>query len=219
MNLFSTRRGILYLAVLALAALPAAGCSNLLFTAVYLFKGTDVDPDFKDLKGKKVAVVCRPAESLMYSNSNVGRELALQVSNLLGEKVPKIKMIDQRKIAKWADENQWEEYVEVGKAVKADMVVAIDLENFSTLQGQTLYQGKANATVRVFDCKKSGNKEVFKKHLPQSVYPPNSSVPTSERTEQEFRHDFLVVLADQIGRHFYAHDPHADIGMDTQAMR
>ena len=153
----------------------------------------------------------------MYSNSNVGRELAMQVSALLEQKVPKIKMVDQRKIAKWADENQWEEYVEVGKAVKADMVVAVDLENFSIYQGQTLYQGKANATIRVYDCK-DGHKMVFEKILPQTVYPPSSGVPTSTRPEAEFRRAFVMVLADQIARHFYAHDPYADMNQDTSAM-
>ena len=42
----------------------------------------------------------------------------------------------------------WEEYVEVGKAMKADMVVGVELEKFSIYQAQTLYQGKANASVR-----------------------------------------------------------------------
>ena len=140
----------------------------------YLFKGTDVDADFADLKGKKVVVVGRPMVSLQYANSNVGRELAQQISALLKEEVPKIKIVDQRKIAKWTDENTWEEYPEVGKAMKADMVVAVDLESFSLYQGQTLYQGKANATIRVFDCKKNG-KEVFRKSIPQCVYPPNAS--------------------------------------------
>ena len=156
------------LAALMIAALPAIGCQSALFTAMYLFKGTDVDPDFKELKGKKVAVVCRPMASLQYSNSNVGRDLAQQITLLLQEQVPKIKTIDQRKIAKWTDENTWEEYPEVGKAMKADMVVAVDLESFSIYQGQTLYQGKANATIRVFDCTKKGKgKEVFHKSIPQ----------------------------------------------------
>jgi len=215
----SIRRGMFRLAALAIVALPMLGCTNGLFTLVYLLKGTDVDPEFKDLKDKKVAVVCRPADTLMYSSSNVGRELAVQVSNLLSEKVPKIKIIDPRKVARWTDEHQWDEYVEVGRALKADMVVAIDLESFSLYQGQTLYQGKANATVRVYDCNKSGNKEVYKKNLPQRVYPPNACVPTSERTEPEFRHEFIAQLADQIGRHFYAHDPHADMALDARSLR
>jgi len=72
----SIRRGMFRLAALAIVALPMLGCTNGLFTLVYLLKGTDVDPEFKDLKDKKVAVVCRPADTLMYSSSNVGRELA-----------------------------------------------------------------------------------------------------------------------------------------------
>jgi hypothetical protein len=216
----TVRRGIVLMVMLTIAALPAIGCQSALFTAMYLFKGLDVPPDFKELKGKTVAVVCRPMVSLTYSNANVGRDLAQQVNLLLKDQVPKIKMIDPRKIAKWTDENTWEEYAEVGKAMKADMVVAIDLESFSIYQGQTLYQGKANATVRVFDCTLTGKgKEVFHKNLPQAVYPPNMPIPASDRTEPDFRREFVLVLANQIARHFYAHDPHADFGQDAEAMK
>jgi hypothetical protein len=218
MNRPLLRRGILLTVVLLIAALPAVGCRNALFTAMYFLKGTDVDPDFADLKDKKVAVVCRPVDSLKYANSNVARELAQQISLLLQEQVPKVKIIDQRKIAKWTDENTWEEYPEVGKAMKADMVVAVDLESFSLYQGQTLYQGKANATIRVFDCKKGG-KEVFRKSIPQCVYPPSAPMPASERTEPEFRNEFVGKLANQIARHFFAHDPYADLGEDAASLK
>ena len=68
------------------------------------------------------------------------------------------------------------------------------------------------------DCHKDG-KMVFEKDIPQSVYPPNSAVPTSERTEPAFRREFVAVLADQIARYFYAHDPYADLGQDATALR
>jgi hypothetical protein len=214
------RRGIVIIATLMLAALPSIGCQSALFTVAYLFKGLDVDPDFKDLKGKKVAVVCRPTASLAYSNANVNKDLAQQITLLLQEQVPKIKTIDQRKVAKWTDENTWEEYPEIGKALKADMLVAVDLESFSIYQGQTLYQGKADATIRVFDCSKTGKcKEVFRKSIPQAVYPPNMPVPASDRTEPDFRREFVLVLANQIARHFYAHDPHADLAQDATALK
>jgi hypothetical protein len=206
------------MALLLTAMLPAIGCTSLLFTVAYLFKGLDIDPDFGDLKGKKVAVVCRPMVSLQYANANVGRELAQQISLLLKEQVPKIKVIDQRKIVKWTDENTWDEYPEVGKAMKADMVVAVDLESFSLYQGQTLFQGKANATIRVFDCKKNG-KEVFRKSIPQCVYPPSAPMPASERTEPDFRNEFVGKLANQIARHFFSHDPHADLGEDAASLK
>jgi hypothetical protein len=214
------RRGIIFLAVLAITIVPAGGCGNALLTAVYLFKGLEEDPEFKDLKGKKVAVVCRPIVSLNYSNANVGRDLAQQVTLLLKEQVPKIKMVDSKKIAKWADENNWEEFTEIGKAMKADMVVAIDLESFSLYQGQTLFQGKADATIRVYDCSKTGKgKEVFHKNLPQTLYPPNAPLAASDRTEPEFRREFVMRLATKISKYFYAHDPREDIGQDSSALR
>jgi hypothetical protein len=220
MDRLTVRREIILFAMLTIAALPAIGCSNALFTVMYLFKGLEVPAEFNELKDKKVAVVCRPMVSLTYGNANVGRDLAQQVTLLLQDQVKKIKTIDQRKVAKWMDENTWEEYSEVGKAMKADMVVAIDLESFSIYQGQTLYQGKANATMRVSNCTKPGkNKEVFHKSIPQAVYPPNMPIPASDRTEPDFRREFVLVLANQIARHFYPHDPHADFGQDSDAMK
>ncbi len=218
MDRFSVRHRIAVALVLAVAALPLFGCTKLLVTAMYLFKGNDVDAEFAELKGKKVAVVCRPMVALQYRNSSVARDLAEQVTILLEKNVPKIHVVDQRKVSKWTDENTWEEYREVGKGVKADMVVGIDLESFSIFQGQTLYQGKANAVVAVYDCQKNG-KKVFEKILPQSVYPPNTGVPTSERLEGDFRREFVAVLADQIGRHFYSHEPYPDMAQDSAALR
>jgi len=43
------------------------------------------------------------------------------------------------------DENNLEEYRALGKAVDAEMVVGVELEAFSTYDGQTLYRGKGCA--------------------------------------------------------------------------
>ena len=99
----SYRHGIALALALAVTLLPALGCQSALLTAMYLIKGTDVDADFAELKGKKVAVVCRPPATLQYRDSNAGRDLAQQVSVLLEKEVPKIQMIEQRKVNKWAD--------------------------------------------------------------------------------------------------------------------
>jgi hypothetical protein len=206
------------LAVLAamVSILPAAGCRNVLTTVAYLWKGTDVEADFNGLQGKKVAVVCRPATSLTFGNATVGAELARQVSNLLRTNVSKIKLIEQQKVAEWTDTHDWSQYKQVGKAVGAEMIVGIELLDFSVYQGQTLYQGKADATVSVVDC--ADGKMLFEKPLPPSVYPPNTGIPASEVDERTFRRKFILVLADQIARHFYPHDPHADLLQDSAAL-
>ena len=205
--------------LVASAALAlSSGCQSVMATAMYLIKGTDVDPEYPGLKGKKVAVVCRPITELNYANSGVGRDLVREMTKLLQERVGKIKVVDAQKVNKWCDENTWEEYAEVGKALKAVVVVGVELEKFSIYQAQTLYQGKANASVHVYDCK-DGGKVLFEKILPQTVYPPNAYIQTSDVQESEFRREFIAVLADQIARHFYGHDPYADLGRDNSALR
>ena len=102
--------------------------------------------------------------------------------------------------------------------MNADMVVGIDLESFSMFQGQTLYRGKANASIHVYDCK-AGGKEVFTRTMPPTIYPPNTFIPTSDRQEGEFRREFTLVLADQVARHFYAHDRNADVAQDASTLR
>jgi hypothetical protein len=207
------------LTVMALVALvaTAGGCRGLLATVAYIVKGTDVEADFKGLQGKKVAVVCRPASTLTFGNPTVASELARQVGLLLQTRVPKIKVIDHQKVAQWTDAHEWREYAEVGKALKADLVVGIDLQEFSTYQSQTLYQGKASVSVTVYDCREDG-KVVFEKALPQALYPPNTGIAASDQPERQFRRKFIRVLADQIGRHFYTHDAHADFAQDADAL-
>lgn len=207
--------------VLALAALAAslttvAGC-NVLATAMYVIEGTNTRADFDGLRGKTVAVVCRPVTSLHFRDSSVSRDLAKQVGLLLEKHVHKCKAIDQRDVFEWADENNWDEYVEVGKALKADMVVALDLEEFSLYQGQTLYQGKANMKLLVYDVSK-GKAPVFERNLPQAVYPPNSAIPAGEKPEPQFRRQFVNYLAQSIARYFYDHDSTVDFANDSTAL-
>jgi len=197
--------------------LGAGGCANVLATAMYVVRGTNVPPEYEGMKGKKVAVVCRALVGLKYQDSRVAKDLAHEVGRLLKTNGSKIEVIDARKVDKWTDENSWDDYGEVGKAVNADLVLGIDMEHFELYQGQTLYQGRSNLTVHLYDCKKE-NDVVFEKTLPQCVYPPNTCVQTSEKQESQFRREFIQVLADQIGRYFYEHDPNADLGLDTAAL-
>ncbi len=196
----------------------ATGCRSAIATMLFVFKGNNVEADFKGLEKKKVAVVIRPTAEMQCRNPGAARELAKRLSKKLADNVNKIKIVDQQKVEKWCDENNWEEYPEVGKAVKAEMVVGVDLESFSIYQGQTIYQGRASCSVRVYDVKDDG-KVVFERNMPQTIYPPSAGVAASEMPETEFRLQFVDVLAEQIGRYFYPHDGHADIGQDSRILR
>jgi hypothetical protein len=218
MDRLSLRYGYLAI-VLALAAgiLSSGGCQGLLTTVMYIAKGNNLPPEYDGLWGKKVVVVCRPLADLKYRDTSVAKDLARQLGLLLHNNIRKIEVIDQRKVVQWTDENMWDEYTEIGEALEAEMVVGVDLQDFTIYQGQTLYQGKANVVLRVYDCT-AGGQPVFEKELPQTVYPPNTGIPTSEKPEAGFRREFVRLLADQIGRHFYPHDPHADYALDAMAL-
>lgn len=212
----SWQHRVLVVVVFAAVLAPTCGCTTLLFTAAYLWKGNDVPAECTKLRQKRVAVVCRSVVSLQYRNARVDQDLAQEVSALLGANVPKVKMVEHRKVAEWMDEHTWDEYTEVGKALNADMVVGIDLESFDLRQSQTLFQGRANAEIKAYDC--HTGQLVFKKRLPQSVYPPNRVIPASEVQESEFRREFVRIVADRIARHFYDHDKYSDFAIDAKSI-
>ena len=108
------------------------------------------------------------------------------MADLLGTNVYKIKLIDQQDIDKWEDENNWEEYWQIGKALNAEMVVGIDLDQFSLMQGQTLYQGRASIDVAVYDMGRASHRPVFQKALPQQMFPPNTPIPAADKSVAEF---------------------------------
>jgi hypothetical protein len=203
--------------VIGLLTLGMVGGCNMLAAIGYIAHEDADEADFKDLTGKRVAIVCRPVENLRYADSSAAPDLAAGVGQLLREKVKKIQIISSSDVAEWADEHNWNEYAEVGKALKADMVVGIDLEQFSLNEGQTLYQGRSSVHIWVYDIKRGG-KVVFEKKLPPTVYPPNSAVAMTDRSESEFRRQYMAVLAEHIARLFYAHDPRADFASDTNVL-
>jgi hypothetical protein len=198
-------------------ALAAASGCTLMATAMYVIQGSNTSADFGGLKGKRVVVVCRPITSLHFRDTSVSRDLAKQVGILLEKNVPKIELVDQREVFEWADENNWEEYVDIGKALNADMVIGLDLEEFNLFQGQTLYQGKANLKMMVFEVAK-GREPVFERNLPQAIYPPNAAIPTGEKPEAQFRRQFVGYLARQVAHYFYDHDATVDFANDATAL-
>lgn len=205
-----------WMLLVLLVALPAiSGCTSGLVTLAYLINGNAAGADYAGLKDKKTVVLCQPLVSLQYRDQAVARDIAHQVGRLLQENLgKKFQLIDPRKVDEWTDENTWDDYTEVGKALKADVVVGIDLMEFGIHGGQTVYQGKATAALKVVECETG--KTLYEKGLPQLLYPPNNrGVASSDMQEAEFRKRFVRVLADHLARHFYSHDRHADLGLDA----
>ena len=191
--------------LLALAALlPAAGGCSTLLTVAYLVQPADVPAEFPGLKGKTVAVVCRPIVELEFSDAGSARELAGLVDGQLAKNVRRITITDQREVARWLDENTWVDYATLGKALGTDYVVGIDLEQFRLHEGSTLYRGRASATVTVVEVK-TGD-VAFEKRIDDFAFPADSAIPAADRSERQFRAMFLEMLARRVSRCFHAYE-------------
>ncbi len=193
------------------------GCKSALQSFTILYEGGDSPADCDVLKGKKVAVVCKPLSSLEFNNSGADRALAEGVCDLLKAHVKGIQIIDPQKVDRLRDEKGMEDYVEIGKALGADKVVGIDIESFGVLDGQTLYRGRSTLSIRVYDVTEKHVE--WRKSPPSFEYPKTCSTPAADFTETEFRNRFVAILAEQIARFFYQHDPKDDYGGDALSIR
>lgn len=199
--------------VTSIVVASLVGC-GLMSVMLYNMAPDDIPAEFSHLRGKRVAVVCRSVRELQFTDSTVPRDLTREVDRLFAAKVKKIELIDEREVSQWTDENSWQKFTEVGKALKADVVVGIELERFTLYQGPTLFQGNATVRVVVYDME-NGGKQVYEKSLPRVLYPPHTPISSADKSEGEFRVQFLGVLAEQIARHFYAHDSRVDFATDA----
>jgi hypothetical protein len=202
--MFASAVRIIHLITLAAVVLPAAsGCSTL-FTAAYLFQPADVPAEFTGLRGKHVAIACRPIVELEFTDAGSARELASLVGAQIGSKVRRTRIISQQEVARWVDENSWVDYPSLGKSLDADLVVGVDLEAFRLHEGSTLYRGRATAHVKVYEV--ATKKIVFEKRIDDFSFPANTAIPASDQSEAEFRGMFLQMLSQKISRCFHAYE-------------
>jgi hypothetical protein len=212
---FGSARWVMF-AGLALVLLTQAGCVGLMSQVLYLIKGGDkIDAEFSGLQGKRVAIVC-VSNATAAGPSSVTSLLERSVGLLLTTKGKKIHVVHQDEVANWIDSNDWKEldYREIGRGVQADMVLAIDLGNLSLHEGATLYKGRADVTVSVYDMDDDG-KVVFRRNLPDFTFPKNGGRSTTEMSEAKFRTIFIEVLAQHVARYFYPYLIQEDFAKDA----
>ena len=201
----TSRQRTAFAALIAvLAAVPFLGGCSTLLTAAYLLQPADVPAEFPGLKGKHVAVVCKPIVELEFADAGAARELATLVGAQIDQNVRRVRVIGQQEVARWLDENTWVDYATLGKSLDADYVVGIDLERFRLHEGATLYRGRASAVVRVYDIK-SGS-VAFERRFDDFSFPADSAIPVADRTESQFRAMFLGILANNVSRCFHAYE-------------
>jgi hypothetical protein len=209
----------LILALTACALVTSNGCAPVLATAVYVWEGGNLAPAECDaLKGHRVVVLCKPPASNEYRNAGASRAIAKAVSELLVKNVKNIDVVNPREVDKWIDESDWGDFRELAQAVHADTVVHVELEDFDLYKGKTLYQGRADVNVSVYDVK-NRNRLVWDRHLGEVLYPVNSGIPAQDKPVQQFEAEFVDIVARRVSQNFYRHDPNEGFALDAMANR
>ncbi|MCH5377778.1 MAG: hypothetical protein JJ992_27795 [Planctomycetes bacterium] len=204
---------------LFLLVLPAPGCIGLSSQFMYWIKGgPKIEAEFDGLEGKRVAVVC-VTNSSSYGPNSVSNLIERAVAVILREKGRDIEVVHHDEIADWIDNNDWNQmdYREIGKGVSADMVLAIDVDGIRLHEGMTLYKGRADVAVTVYDMN-DGGKVAFRKNLPEFTFPQNGARHSTEMSEAQFRQLFVAVLAQDIAKYFYEYRFEDDFATDARGL-
>lgn len=207
-------RSLPWLLVLALSLTSFSGCINLASNLMYAWRGNKAPAEYNGFEGKKVAIVCGTEKGL--SNDATSTLMTRQLEGLLGKNVKDIKLIGQDKIDKWLDTNGWNDsdFTEIGKGVGADQVLSISLANLTLKDGMTLYKGRANISVTVYDIAGGGN-VVYRKGFPDFEYPKLGGATVTDTSEAKFHVLFLRVVSQRIATLFYPADPNDQFALDA----
>ena len=196
----------------------STGClHSILATGIYFWQGGNVVPaETKTLDNQRVVVVCRPPATNEYRYAGAARTIGKRVSKLLDENVSGIDVVSPAEVDNWIDEQDWDNFKDLGRALKATRVVYIELDSYDLYKGSTLYQGNAQVNVMVYDMTNRGE-EVWERNIGQILFPHNSGIPSADKPVSQFQSQFIDVVSGHIARHFYRHNPNATFALDAVA--
>ncbi len=196
----------------------ATGClPSILATGIYLWQGGNVvAAQTKTLENERVVVVCRPPATNEYRYAGAARTIGKRVSQALAANVGGIDVVSPAEVDNWVDEQDWDNFKDLGRSLKATRVVYIELGRFDLYKGANVYQGNAEIHLTVYDMTDRGQ-DIWQRNVGQVLFPRHSGIPTADKTEYQFQDQFVSVVSDQIAKHFYRHNPNTTFAMDAVA--
>lgn len=222
MKRFVTRQGRgLAMALMLVLLSSTTGClHSLIATGIYIWQGGNVvDAQCKDLAGERVVVICRPPSSNEYRHAGAARSIGKRISALLEAKVDGIDVVSSAEVDNWIDEQDWENFKDLGRSVKASRILYVELDSFDLYKGSTLYQGDADVKVTVYSKTDRDWKESWSRNVGQVLFPRNAGIPSADKSVNDFQAQFVDVVAIQVSTLFYKHDPNIGFALDAVANR
>lgn len=193
MNSTMISRGLV--AVLLIAVLASvAGCSKTL-NGSWTWWGDDNDVPAEP---ERIAIVCRGNAADAFSNPEIASRLADAVSRKIDADFNHAEVVSQSEINNWLDNNSWNGPLEIGRALDADIVLAIDIKNYSILDSTntTSYRGTADLRVQTVICSTGQNSPPAE--LTNVVFPEEGAVQAGRTTSYLFSQGFVEELSGHV---------------------
>ena len=200
---------------LLIAVAASAGCSTQAMRGfAYLFFGVrdqEVKAEFDGLSGKTAAVVVYTDLRTQYEYPDLNLTLSAAISGLLENNVKKIKLIPATRVVRYQDQNiYWAEMdkTELGKALGADFLIYVPVEEFATRlpDSSYLYQGRAACEPSVYDVAKPSREARVKKFDKIRVqYPEHEPSGAVTENDRKIRAETEKRLSERVAWKFYDH--------------
>jgi hypothetical protein len=127
--------------------------------------------------------------------------------------------VSSAEVYNWIDEEDWDNFKDLGTAVKATRIVYVELDSFELYKGTTLYQGDAEVKVTVYSKNGHDWEEDWSRNVGQVLFPQHAGIPAADKSVSDFQRQYVEVLSTQVATLFYKHDPNAMFAMDAVANR
>jgi len=207
------------LLILLFALLVIPGCNYFILLGYLIGGPPQLQPLFEKETKKsftdrniRVAVVCYAPDDLTKFHDNIDQMLSLRLATMLH--AHQIEIINPDVIQAWMINNpDWDTAAEVGAEFDVNYVVYVDITDFALYErdSTSLFRGRCDALVSVYEMKTDGSgRRIFDREV-QSVFPTEVPRSASEVSYETFRNEYFFRLADEIGRLFYPYGNGDDI--------
>ena len=201
------------LSMLLLVCVTSTGCIGGLAQLLYVLKGHDIPAQYAEFKAQRVAVVVNTKASA-YGQDSLADTVQRYVTTKLATNVPDIQIVPKVEVDNWFDINGIDEsrLAEMGKAVDADFVLSINMDNYTIREGSTIYKGKSEISINVIET--MSGVTTYSAGPDQMEYPENGR-PAIQTNDRKFETFYLAWLSEQIAKQFYKYDKTADVADDA----
>lgn len=216
-------RRTLWIVMILFFSCSGFGCVGVGAHLMYWLKGTRVEAEYKGLEGKRVAVICM-SDAAPYGPDVSTQILSRQIRRKLARSIKKIKLVSRSEIESWTDTNNWDQidYLEIGRGLDADVVIAVELSGYSLEEGAGLFKGSTTFSVQVFDLNQSSSprEPVYTKGPVDYSFPGNHPIPATQgMSTAKFEQMFMIELGEKISQLFCGYDMPDSIARDAASNR